>query len=69
MNGKLTLYRDQHGNCFYAKTLRELRGKIGMGGSRVSKMYVDTKDGRVLHVGYVIGSHWLTAFQRVERLA
>lgn len=37
-----------------------------MGGSRVSKMYVDKKDGRSVHIGYVVGQHWLTAYQRVE---
>jgi hypothetical protein len=37
-----------------------------MGGSRVRKMYVDKKDGRSVHIGYVVGQHWLTAYQRVE---
>ena len=37
-----------------------------MGGGRVSKMYVDKKDGRSVHIGYVVGQHWLTAYQRVE---
>ncbi len=56
------LYIDQYGNKFYARTVKELREKIG--GGTVSKMYCDgSKDfPGVFHVGYVIGSHWLTAF-------
>lgn len=69
MQNKPTLYLDQYGNRFWAKTIKELRNQIGMGGSRVSKMYRDKKDGRIVHVGYVVGSHWLTAYQPVERTA
>lgn len=65
MNGKQTLYLDQFGNRWWAKTVKELRSQIGMGGSRVSKIYIDKKDGRTAHVGYVIGRHWLEAFQPV----
>jgi len=57
------LYRDQYGNTFHAKTVQDLRKQIGMGGSRVGKMYIDNvKDGKTYHVGYVIGGHWLTAY-------
>ena len=66
MKSKFTLYIDQYGNRFYAYSLKELRSKIGMGGSRVSKMFQDKKDGSTVHTGYVIGSHWLTAYQPVE---
>lgn len=66
MNGKQTLYIDQYGSRYYAKTVRELRGKVGMGGSRVSKMYHDTKQGKTVHVGYVVGQHWLTAYKPVQ---
>lgn len=66
MNGKLFLYLDQFGNHFYARTVKELRAQIEGGGSRVSKMYVDGKDGLPLHVGYVIGRHWLSMFEPVE---
>lgn len=65
----MTLYIDQYGTQFYAATIKELRSKIGMGGSRVSKMYVDKKDGTTVHIGYVVGKHWLTAYQRVEKRA
>lgn len=66
MNGKQTLYVDQWGNQFRAKTVAELRDQIGMGGSRVVKMYEDKRDGTRVHTGYVVGDHWLTAYQAVE---
>lgn len=65
MNGKRMLYMDQFGNHFFARSVNELRSQIGMGGSRVSKMYRDTKDGLTVHVGYVIGAHWLEMFAPV----
>ena len=66
MNGRLLLYLDQFGNHFYARTVRELRAQIAGGRSRVFKMYADGKDGLPLHVGYVIGGHWLSMFEPVE---
>jgi hypothetical protein len=63
------LYVDQYGNRFYAKTVRELRSQIGMGGSRVSPMYIDKSDGTTVKIGYVIGGHWLQAFQPIETKA
>ena len=62
MKGQLTLFLDQYGNRFYSRTLRELRSQIP---GRLSKIYRDSKSG-TLHVGYVIGQHWLTAFQPIE---
>lgn len=56
-----TLYVDQYGNYFFAKTVRELRSQIGGGGSRVSRMYRDI-GGERFHVGYVVGQHWLAAY-------
>lgn len=66
MKGERTLYLDQYGSRFWANNVRELRKQVGMGGSKVSKMYRDKKDGSIVHVGYVIGQHWLTAFRKVE---
>ena len=63
MQGKMMLYLDQWGNKFWARTVKELREQIP---GRVSKMYVDKKDGSIAHVGYVIGEHWLTAYAPVE---
>ena len=67
MNGKLTLYIDQWGNRYYAHSTRALRDQIG--GGRISKMYRDKRDGRTVHVGYVVGRHWLTAYQPIELAA
>ena len=59
------LFVDQYGNKFFAPTVKALRAQIGMGGSRVSRMYVD-KGGRTVAIGYVIGSHWLTEYRPHE---
>jgi hypothetical protein len=67
MKGKLRLYRDQYGRTVIACSVRELARRVG--GGRVSKMYVDRKDGSTFHIGYVIGRYWLTAFQSDERPA
>lgn len=64
MNGIFTLYVDQYGNHFYASTVKELRAQIR---GKCSKMYRDTKDGHILHIGYVIGDLWLTAYRPFER--
>jgi len=58
-----TLYLDQYGNRFFANTVKELRQQIR---GRCSRMYIDRKDGSALHIGYVIGDHWLTMYRRVE---
>jgi len=59
----VTLYIDQWGSKFYAATIKELREQIP---GRCSKMYIDRKDGSTLHIGYVVGQHWLTMYRRVE---
>ena len=69
MNGKLMLYVDQYGNRYCAKTVKELRSQIENGWCRVNKMYVGKTDGRVVHVGYVIGPHWFTAYVPYEGAA
>ena len=66
MNGILTLYLDQYGNRWFARTVRELREQIG---GRVSRMFCDKADGSTVHVGYVVGQHWCTAFRPYEREA
>ena len=66
MRGKHTLYIDQYGCRYHASTVANLRQQIENGGSKVYKMYKDRKDGKVVHCGYVIGNHWLTAYQPVE---
>jgi hypothetical protein len=64
MNGITMLYLDQWGNRFWAHSVRTLRERVG--GGAVSKMYRDKADGSTVHVGYVVGQHWLTAYQPVE---
>ena len=63
MNGKRTLWLDQYGSRFWSSTVKELQQQIG---GRINKMYIDKKDGSTVHVGYVIGCHWLTAYRAVE---
>lgn len=62
--GQQTLFIDQYGQPVWAKTLKELKDKAGPGA--VNKQYVDTRDGRTFHNGYVIGQRWFTAFRPVE---
>lgn len=66
LNGKYTLFIDQCGNRYEARTVSELRAEVG--GGHVSKMYVDDKSGNRYHIGYVIGRHWCTAYMPVRIL-
>lgn len=63
MNGIPTLYINQYGAIVWAKSARELQRKHG---GRLNKMYRDKKDGRTVHVGYVVGKLWLDAYRPVE---
>ena len=63
----MTLYIDQYGNKFFAKTLKELKAEIGR--TKASKMYVDSTDGKTYHIGYVIGEHWLKAYTPMRKAA
>ena len=56
------LFVSQYGDRFYARTIKELREQIP---GRCSKMYVDRK-GETIHVGYVVGRLWLTAYIPME---
>ncbi len=58
------LWVNQYGDVQWARTMKELKGKVGPG--QVSKMYTDKNDGRVVHTGYVIGNNWWQKFQPVE---
>lgn len=64
MKGKLVTYIDQYRRVIVARTVKELRESAG--GGRVSKMYVDKKDGSVAHVGYIVGQSWFMAFVPYE---
>lgn len=62
----LRVFIDQYSQVFRAKNVKDLQHKLG---GRVSKMYVDKKDGSTVHIGYVVGKLWLTEYQVVERKA
>ncbi len=66
-DGKQTLYLDQYGDPILARTVKELREKVG--GGKVSKMYVDKLDGTTKHVGYIVGRHWFRAYRPIELAA
>ena len=34
-----------------------------LGATKASRMYVDGKDGKRYHVGYVVGSHWFNLYE------
>lgn len=61
-NKKQFMAIDQYGRTYHNLThpRRDLREKLG---GRVSKMFIDDKDGNVLHVGYVIGQFWLQVYE------
>jgi len=55
---------DNFGNTYHGlgqHPRKELIERIGSG--HVRKMYSDKKDGGSVHVGYVIGQHWLTLYE------
>ena len=55
---------DQYGQTYHdlgSHPRKKLIERIGSG--HVSKMYLDKKDGGSVHVGYVIGQHWLTLYE------
>jgi hypothetical protein len=54
------LWLDQHGQFFFARTIKEAH--IAAGGGKISKVYIDTKDGRTKHIGYCIGDRWFRCF-------
>lgn len=61
----MILWVDQYGDKVWARTVKELREKVG--GGKVSKMYHDFKEGPPAHVGYVVGSRWFNAFLPMRR--
>ena len=58
------LFIDQAGNQFFAKTLHELKRQCY--NKQARKQYVDSKVGRPVHCGYVIGDRWLTAYDPIH---
>lgn len=60
----IRVFIDQYRHAEYAYTVKHLQQQVG---GRVSKIYVDKKDGSTVHIGYVVGHRWFTEHQRVER--
>lgn len=56
---------DQYGetihlpDCKYPR--KALLAKLGR--QHAAKMFVDTKDGKAKHIGYVVGSLWFTLYE------
>lgn len=67
MKGKQYLYIDQYDQKYIASTIKELKEKISPYTKypKVSKMYVDMKDGSTQHIGYIINGQWLRAYKPV----
>jgi hypothetical protein len=69
MNGYIAFYRGKQVEV-YAVSSYEAQQKAAVV-FKARKSYEVTvmlaeKDGRSVHIGYVVGQHWLTAYQRVE---
>ena len=61
------MYLDQYGYKFFASTRKELVKAVApYSKPRVSIMYRDKKDGTIVRSGYIVGDHWLTAYQPYE---
>lgn len=60
------LFINQYGDRYYAKTVKELKEKVGSG--KVFKIYCDKKDGSVVQTGYGIGRQWFDMFIPFEIL-
>lgn len=55
---------DQYGHTYHDLGKHPRKALLErLGSSKAHKMYVDTKDGQTVHVGYVIGGLWLTLYK------
>lgn len=66
MNGKPMLYVDQYGQRTIASTVAGLARCYGVAPGTPRRMYRDKLDGRIIHVGYVLGRYWCEAFVPYE---
>jgi len=70
MNDKkqLKMFIDQYGYKYFAYTRKELIKEVCpyTKSPKVAKMYKDKKDGSIVHCGYIISDHWLTAYIPLE---
>lgn len=58
-----TLYVDQHGSKIYARSVKELKEKVGPG--KVSKIYREINGDVTHHCGYSVGARWFDAYAPV----
>lgn len=69
------LFVDQYGNRWHATTVKGLASQINpyAKAPKARRMYVDGRDGKTYHVGYIVsagrgnGDHWLTEYAPVRR--
>lgn len=55
---------DQYGHAYHGlgeHPRKELMERLAR--SSAQRMYVDKKDGRTVHIGYIIGGLWLTLYK------
>ena len=58
---------DQHGETFHnlgSYPRKELLNRLDR--KKAEKMYIDQKNGRSFHVGYIIAKHWLTIYEVIR---
>lgn len=63
-NKPVHLWIDQYGHKVYARDRAELMRVVGS--THASKIYRDKKDGRTVHVGYVVAGRWFDRYAPVE---
>ena len=52
---------DQYGQTYHDLGKYPRKGLLDiLGGTNAQKMYIDTKSGKVFHIGYIIKGLWLT---------
>jgi len=66
--GKEHMAIDQYGHTYHALGKYPRKGLLEkLNRKHASKMYADKKDGRTVHIGWIIGGLWLTVYT-VERM-
>jgi len=57
--------RDQYGQTYHLPDTKHPRKALleKLHGSNASKMYIDTKQGKAKHIGWMINRLWLTVYE------
>jgi hypothetical protein len=59
---------DQYGQTYHALGKHPRKALLArLGRQKAQKMYVDTKDGKTYHIGWIIARLWLTVY-KVQRM-